>query len=164
MKEVKEELGGQAMEARVGRSHIIQEMRKEAALVGGELSNHFYFRGTYGFESGDLTLLYILQLVSQSNQPLSALMADLRRYYHSGEINFAVTDKDGIIKRLEQHYSEGAKRVAKLDGIKIELGSGWLNVGKSNPEPLLRLVLEAKTEKLMKEKVVEISQFIKTEK
>jgi len=164
VKEVTEELGGQAIEARVGRSHIIQEMRKEAALVGGELSNHFYFRGTYGFESGDLTLLYILQLVSQSNQPLSALMADLRRYYHSGEINFAVTDKDGIIKRLEQHYSEGAKRVAKLDGIKIEFGDWWFNVRKSNTEPLLRLVLEAKTEKLMKEKVVEISQFIKTEK
>ena len=156
VKEVTEELGGQAIETRVGRAHIIQEMRKEAAVLGGELSNHFYFRDTYGFESGDLTLLCILQLVSQSNQTLSALMADLRRYYHSGEINFEVTDKDGIIKRLEKQYSEAAKRVSKLDGIKIEFADWWFNVRKSNTEPLLRLVLEAKTKELMEEKVREV--------
>lgn len=164
VKEVTEELGGQAIEERVGRTHIIQEMRKEAAIVGGELSNHFYFRDTYGFESGDLTLLYILQLVSQSNQPLSALVADLRRYYHSGEINFKVADKEGVIKRLEQHYSPGAKRVAKLDGIKIEFADWWFNVRKSNTEPLLRLVLEAKTKELREEKMKEVSGLIETGK
>lgn len=152
--------GGRPIESRVGRTLIIQSMRKEDAAFGGELSGHFYYRDLFGFESGDLTLLYILKLVSESGKKVSELVSLFSKYFHSGEINFEVEDKNAVIKTLKEKYAKGAKKVSKLDGIKIEFEDWWFSVRESNTEPLLRFVLEADTKELMEEKIEEIKNLI----
>ena len=152
--------GGRPVESRVGRTLIIQEMRKTDAAFGGELSGHFYYKDLFGFESGDLTLLFILKLVSETGKKVSELVRQFNHYYHSGEINFETERKDEIIAKFEKKYASGAKKISKMDGIKIEFADWWFNVRKSNTEPLLRLVLEADTEEKMKEKIKEISDII----
>jgi len=158
--EVTSKNGGRPIESRVGRTLIIQSMRKEDASFGGELSGHFYYKDLFGFESGDLTLLYILKLISQSGKKVSELVAEFSKYFHSGEINFEVEDKDTMINKIYEIYSKDAKETSQLDGIKIAFDDWWFNVRKSNTEPVLRLNLEANTEELMREKIKEISDFI----
>lgn len=162
--EVVTECGGQPIESRVGRAYIIQEVRKNKAALGGELSNHFYYQDLFGFESDDFTVLFILKILSESGKKMSELVAPLRRYYHSGEINFEVTDKEAMIKKLEDNYARAAKRVSHLDGVKVEYEDWWFNARKSNTEPLLRLVLEAHTKELMEAKLEEIRRVIENEK
>jgi phosphomannomutase len=87
-------------------------------------------------------------------------VAPLLRYYHSGEINFEVSDKEGKIKELEKKYSSLAKEVSHLDGIRLDFDDWWFNVRASNTEPLLRLNLEAKSERLMEEKKKELETII----
>ena len=152
--------GGRPIEVKVGRTLIIQNMRKENAALGGELSAHFYYQDLFGFESGDLTLLYILKIISEAGATLSELISPLNKYFHSGEINFEVKDKDKTIKELEKKYSVEAKKIFKLDGLKIIFSDWWFSARKSNTEPLLRLVVEADNEEKMKEKIEEISQLI----
>lgn len=158
VKETIEAHGGVAVESRVGRTLIIEEMRKRNAAFGGELSCHFYFHDLYGFESGDLFLLSVLKLLSESGKNLSELVAPLRKYHHSGEINFEVEDKTGAIRRLTERFSPGALRVSSIDGVKIEFPDWWFNVRQSNTEPLLRLNLEADTEEHMLERVSEVTK------
>lgn len=151
---------GRPIESRVGRTLVIAGMRKEEAAFGGELSGHFYYKDLFGFESGDLTLLYILKLVSETGKKVSELVDQFSRYYHSGEINFETEAQDEAIVNLEKKYSEGAVRVSKMDGIKIEFADWWFCARKSNTESLLRLVLEADTQEKMQEKIKEISGVI----
>ncbi|MFB6357380.1 MAG: phosphomannomutase/phosphoglucomutase, partial [bacterium] len=66
------------------------------------------------------------------------------------EINFEVPDKQGAMKHLGEHYSDG--EVDWLDGITVQYDEWWFNVRPSNTEPLLRLNLEAETAKLRDEK------------
>lgn len=160
VKEIVEQNGGVAVEWRVGRTLIIEKMRQINAVFGGELSGHFYFNNTFNCEAGEMVLLYILKLASESGKTISELTAPLNKYFHSGEMNFEVEDTIGVMKKLEEKYSVGAKRVSKLDGIKIEFNDWWFNVRPSNTEPLLRMVLEANSEKLMKEKLEEVKKII----
>jgi phosphomannomutase len=152
--------GGKPIESRVGRTLVIQGMRKENAAFGGELSGHFYYKDLFGFESGDLTLLYILKLVSESGKKISELVSEFNKYFHSGEINFEVEDQDAVIAKFEEIYAKDAKRVSKMDGIKIEYEDWWFLIRKSNTEPLLRFVLEADSSEKVDEKVDEIKKII----
>ena len=51
---------------------------------------------------------------------------------------------------------QNPKKISKLDGISVEFNDWWFNVRPSNTEPLLRLNLEADSEKLMDEKKKEL--------
>ena len=152
--------GGRPIESRVGRTLLIAGMRKEEAAFGGELSGHFYYKDLFGFESGDLTLLYILKVASESGKKMSELAAESSKYFHSGEINFEIETPDEAMLKLEKKYSPNAVRISKMDGIKIEFADWWFCIRKSNTEPLLRLALEADTEEKMKEKLNEVSASI----
>jgi phosphomannomutase len=119
-------------------------LRETNAPFGAELSGHSYYRDNYYCDSAVVTLLKVLTVLSEHpEEPLSALVKPLRRYYSTGEVNFEVEDKKGMIKRLAQEFSDG--KVDFLDGVTVEYPDWWVNVRPSNTEPLLRLTLEART-------------------
>ncbi len=151
VKEVIREHGGVPLRDRVGHSFIKATMRQHGAVFGGELSGHFYFRDNFVCDSGDIAMVTALNTLARAEsagRPLSALVADLRRYHATGEINFHVEDKAGAIAALKAKYADG--RQDELDGISVEYGElgdadwWWFNVRMSNTEPVLRLNLEAR--------------------
>ncbi len=159
VKEVIEENGGIAHQCRVGHAFIKQQMVKEDALFAGELSGHYYFQANKNGEVSTLAALTLLNLMAESGQAISELVQDLRRYFHSGEINSEVKDKDAVIEAIKNKYSDG--ELGELDGIKIDYTDWWLNVRASNTEPVLRLNVEAKTKEMMEEKRDELLAIIR---
>lgn len=141
VREEVERAGGRAIMSRVGHSYMKTLLRQEKGVFGGELAGHFYFRDNAYADSGDITLMLAMKVLSESSKPLSALIAPLRRFHASGEINFHVEDKDGKIEELARLYAGG--EINRIDGIRVDFPDWWFNVRKSNTEPLLRLVLEA---------------------
>jgi phosphomannomutase len=106
----------------------------------------------------------VLSLIAEEKTKVSDMIAPLKKYHASGEINSEVHDPDAKIKELAQTYK--MKRVYYLDGISVddwEKSGFWFNVRKSNTEPILRLNLEAKTKKIMEEKRDEVLGRIKSE-
>ena len=67
--------GGRPVRTRVGHSFIKKMMREENAIFGGEHSGHFYFRDNWYADSGLIAFLIVLELVSQSGQTVSELIA-----------------------------------------------------------------------------------------
>lgn len=160
VKEVIEESGGNAHECRVGHAFIKQQMVEEDALFAGELSGHYYFQANKNGEVSSLAAFTLLNLMAETNKKISELVHDLRRYHHSGEINSDVSDKDAIIAKLKEAYSNGT--ISELDGVKIDFPDWWLNVRPSNTEPVLRLNLEAKTQEMMIDKRDEVLAIIRS--
>ena len=161
VKEVIEAAGGTPMMSRVGHAFIKQQMRQHDAIFAGELSGHYYFRDNYTTESSAMAVLSIANIVSRTGKPLSELIAPMRKYYASGEINTRVSgDPKKILQKITDRYKDGT--VLNLDGISVEYKDWWFNVRCSNTEPLVRLNLESKTEKQMQEKRDELLALIRT--
>ncbi|MDN5894481.1 MAG: phosphomannomutase/phosphoglucomutase [Nocardioides sp.] len=144
------ELGGSPVRTRVGHSYIKAEMARTGAIFGGEHSGHFYFRDFWRADSGMLAALHALAALAETDQPLSALLAEYIRFTASGEINSTVSDQGAVLAELEKTYVDGTGvSVDHLDGLTFEHDDWWFNVRASNTEPLLRLNAEGKDEATM---------------
>jgi phosphomannomutase len=134
-------LGGDPVRERVGHAFMKATLRRHGGPYGGELSGHFYFRDLWYTDSGVYAAALVLCQLSRTEEPFSRLLAPLRKYPTTGEINFEVEDKDGLIEAIAARFTDA--RQDRLDGISVEYPTWWCNVRKSNTEPLLRLVMEA---------------------
>ncbi|MDX6644814.1 MAG: phosphomannomutase [Miltoncostaeaceae bacterium] len=134
--------GGRADEHRVGHAFMKRRMRELDALFAGEVSGHYYFRDFSYADSGLIPALLVLELLAESGQPLSQLVARFRERYHiSGEINSTVDDVPAALARIAERYADG--RQTSVDGLSVAYDDWHFNVRPSNTEPLLRLNLES---------------------
>jgi phosphomannomutase len=138
------EAGGVPEMCRVGHAFIKARMRETGALFAGELSGHFYFRFSPSLihDDGTAAFVALLDVLAEAERPLSKLVAPLRRYAASGEINRHVRDIPGLLAALEAEHAPHAE-IAKLDGLLVRYPQWWFNVRASNTEPVVRLNLEA---------------------
>jgi len=149
-REAIEAAGGVAEMCRVGHSFVKAAMRESGALFGGELSGHFYFRfsDTLVADDGCAAFVALLDVLATERRPLSELVAPLRRYFATGEINRPVKDVDALLRAIESEHAD-APALSHLDGLRVEYPEWWFSLRPSNTEPMLRLNLEATTEERM---------------
>lgn len=156
------EAGGKPIVTRVGHSLIKESMLKNNAIFGGESSGHYFYKFSYGtFEAPFALVLKFLQYISEQNKPLSEIIAPLKKYVHSGEINSVVADKAAKLDELKAKYHD-AKNISTLDGVTIEYDNFWFNVRPSNTENKLRLNLEAVDQPTMEAKRDEVLALIRS--
>jgi len=146
--EVIAENGGIGVRSRVGHSYIKSLMSESGAIFGGEHSGHFYFSNFWRADSGMLAALYALTELMATKNTLSELLQPFNRYFASGEINSKVKNAEKSIELIRKKYCD-KYLVDELDGLTITADSWWFNLRPSNTEPLLRLNVEADTEKEM---------------
>jgi phosphomannomutase len=146
--EVIAENGGIGVRSRVGHSYIKSLMAESGAIFGGEHSGHFYFSNFWRADSGMLAALYALAELMATKNTLSELLKPFNRYVASGEINSKVKNAEKSIELIRKKYCD-KYLVDELDGLTITADRWWFNLRPSNTEPLLRLNVEADTEKEM---------------
>ena len=167
------EMGCEPVMVPVGHAFAKPKMRETGAVCGGELAGHYYFREFFGCDSAFLAAIHVLAAfarfrleveVENGVSTFSEMMKPIiSRYANSGELNFKVEDKDAAIDRVLAFAAANLPlEVSRstMDGIRIEYDEGWINVRKSNTEPYLRLIVEAKTEPLMQEWVRVLTEAI----
>jgi len=148
--EIISENSGIALRSRVGHSYIKTLMAESGAVFGGEHSGHFYFGDFWRADSGMLAALYALAELMATPKSLSSLLEPYNRYFSSGEINSKVKDASKSIKLVKDKYKT-KYQIDELDGLTVTAESWWFNLRPSNTEPLLRLNVEANTQKQMAE-------------
>ncbi len=158
--EVVTEMGGRPMRTRVGHSIIKKVMADTGAVFGGEHSGHYYYRDNFRADSGIITALLVLELLSLSAQPLSVMLQPYQRYADSGEINTEVASPVATVAAIAEHERKAGASVDRLDGLTVERADWWYNVRPSNTEPLLRLNVEARTPALCAAHVAEVRELI----
>jgi phosphomannomutase len=159
-KDMIEEVNGKGVVTKVGHSLIKEKMLEIGAVFGGESSGHYFYKFDYGtFEAPVALVKKFLVYVSEQNKTLSEIVNPYKRYFHTGEINMEVEDKEKKMKEIVEKYSDG--KYSDLDGVTIEYKDYWFNLRPSNTEPLLRFALEATSKELMESKRDEIVEIIK---
>jgi len=164
VRDVVAKYGGQAIMNRVGHAFIKQRMRETNAIFGGEVTGHYYFRDNFFADNGFIPALLMLELMSRKGQSLHELLEPLsRKYFISGEINSKVATMELVPAKLDHIAAKYADaRQYKLDGLSVEYDDWHFNVRPSNTEPLLRLNLEATTQKEMERRRDEVVGLIRS--
>jgi len=139
---------GKAIRSRVGHSYIKKLMAETGAVFAGEHSGHFYFKNFWKADSGMLAALYAIAELMNSDATLSDLLKPYNRYFSSGEVNSKVKDPQKSVNDIKKLY-QGKYEVDELDGLTVTAKEWWFNLRPSNTEPLLRLNVEAETQKQM---------------
>jgi phosphomannomutase len=159
-----EEAGGKSFVTRVGHSLIKEKMLELDSPFSGESSGHFFYKSQFGsFEMPVRMLADFLIWLSRHDQPLSDITKPFKRYFHSGEINSVVVDKDKVFEALKTQFSD-ALNFSDIDGVTFEFSDFWFNVRGSNTEPKMRLNLEATSQAIMEQKRDEVLAIIRNEK
>ena len=163
-----EQYGAELHTWRVGRAYAAPKLREIDGLWGGELAGHYYFKDFFYSDSGLLSSLIVLSIVSDLKKEgvaLSEQIASMRKYRNSGEINFRVEDKAGAIVAVSDMFAAKEAPLAKMDfdGVRMEFDKWWFNIRPSNTEPYLRFICEAVDDELLKEKVSMAQELLEKE-
>lgn len=156
--DIVEASGGSAINSKTGHAFIKERMRSENAIYGGEMSAHHYFRDFAYCDSGMIPWLLVAQLLSVSGKPLSRLVAErMEKYPCSGEINRRIEDPAAILKKVEEQYQSASQSIDHIDGLSMEFEQWRFNLRMSNTEPVVRLNVESRGDRvLMQSKTEEI--------
>ncbi len=149
-----ERYGVPVFETAVGFKHICPIMLRENALMGGEESGGFGFRGHIPERDGLLSGLLVLEQMARSGKRPSELLDDLYavvgpHHYRRRDRSFPADDRERLSARLEQAEPDRIAgtpvvRADSLDGRRYTLaGNQWLLIRFSGTEPLLRMYAEA---------------------
>ena len=140
-----DELGIGYEKTAVGDKYVAENMRQNGHILGGEQSGHIIFGRLANTGDGLLTAIKVMEAVTETKQPLSALAAGMTMYPQVLK-NVIVTDKDETLNCPEVQ--------AAVKKAEEELGTnGRVLLRKSGTEPLLRVMSEATTRELCEEKV-----------
>jgi phosphomannomutase len=149
--------------SRVGGYYIKKAMEENDVDFALEVSSHFYFKTTHYADSAFFALRCLIAAMDEvPDLTISDLARPFLKYFYSGVINIEIDSKDKwfeILEKLKKKYKDGDQGFE--DGILVEYKNYWFNVRPSNTEPVVRMVVEAKDEKTLKEKQKEILSLIK---
>lgn len=131
--------------SKVGHSFILEKMISEKALFGGEIASHLYFRDVYGADDAIYATLKVAEMISESSEKLSEMVDRLPKYYTT-RLVFTVPDeiKFKVIERMNLKVKEKGFTPITLDGVRVNLESGWYIVRASNTLPQVKATVEAK--------------------
>ena len=141
-------LGGNPIFYKTGHSLIKAKMREIDAVFTGEMSGHMFFADEYyGFDDAFYAGARLLRILSNSNEKLSELLADVPKYISTPELRIPCPDEEKFDKVLAvKRYFEGKYPIIDVDGARVLFSDGWGLVRSSNTGPELIVRCESKTE------------------
>jgi len=150
---------------KVGRAFAAIKLRELDGLWGGELAGHYYFKDFYYSDSGILAMLLILDVIADFNEKgisVSELIETIRGYANSGEINYKIKQKKEAMEAVREYFStsETPSKFLDFDGYRLEFDDWWFNIRPSNTEPYLRLIVEARSDSILNERLSTIEEII----
>lgn len=142
-----EKHGGQPIMGRTGHSLIKSLMKKEGAMLAGEMSGHFFFADRYfGFDDAIYAALRIIEILSKEKKTVVELLADMPHPEATPELRVDCADdqKFRVVERVKAHFASAGDRVVDIDGVRVTYPDGsWGLVRASNTSPKLVLRFEA---------------------
>lgn len=133
-----------------GHTYIKQNMKKAEAVLGGELSCHFFFADRYfGYDDGIYAALRLFEIISTTGKTLEALLEIFPHKISSREFRIACKSDDEkkiIIDHVKEIFAARTDvKSITIDGIRATMPYGWGLARASNTQPVICLRFEAAT-------------------
>lgn len=147
--ELLEQWGAKPIMSPSGHSIIKDMMSEHGALLGGELSCHFFFKDRYfGYDDGIYATLRLIEILHTTKKSLTALLSIFPKKYSSREFRLYCPDenKKKVINALKKQLeNRGDISLITMDGVRATFPFGWGIIRASNTQPALSMRFESET-------------------
>lgn len=161
LRDITEKYGGTYEASAVGEVNVVELMKKNNAIIGGEGNGGIiYPESHYGRDSIVGVALFLTHL-AHKKMKVSELRASYPQYFMSkNKIELTPQiDVDAILIEMALKYQN--EKISTVDGVKIDFADNWVHLRKSNTEPIIRIYTEAKTQEIADKLALQIIDEIK---
>lgn len=154
--------GGNALMWKTGHSLIKDKMKKENALLAGEMSGHIFYKDRYyGYDDGLYSAMRIIEIIQNNVETISDMISKLPKMFNNQEKKIEVSDekKFDIMEKVKKYIIKNYKNVNQIDGVRVDLENGWFLIRASNTQNCLITRCEAESDEELK-KIEKLTQDI----
>jgi phosphomannomutase len=145
LRDVTEKYGCKYFSAAVGEVNVVEEMKKRKAVIGGEGNGGVIYPELHYGRDALVGIALFLTHLSKSRMKCSSLrklypdyIIAKKKLALSPEINF-----DDLLNTIRNKFSDW--EIDERDGMRIDFPEGWVQIRKSNTEPVIRIYAEGKS-------------------
>ncbi len=145
----------------VGEVNVVEKMKEVKAIIGGEGNGGVIYPESHYGRDAIVGIGLFLSLYCERNLSASNLLNTYPKYYMVKEkINLSSSiNVDKILNQIAEKYKK--EKIDLVDGVRIDFIDSWVQLRKSNTEPIIRIYSEAKSEEKSNNLISEIKTLIK---
>jgi len=147
LKDITLAYGAEYFSAAVGEVNVVNKMKEVRAVIGGEGNGGIIYPELHYGRDALVGIALFLTHLAKSGLRCKQLRAKYPEYFISkNKIELdAETNIDSILKKVEDYYRLQDVEINTIDGIKIDFKEEWVQLRKSNTEPIIRIYAESKS-------------------
>lgn len=142
-----ESWGAHPRMVQTGHTNIKHAIKEHHAMLGGELSCHFFFADRYfGYDDGIYAALRLVELIHESKKSLTDMLSVFPTTFSTPVIRIPCepTISTAIVSAVRQYALKNPQILCTtIDGVRLDLPEGWFLVRASNTQPVLCVRCEA---------------------
>lgn len=162
--EALKQCGAQPHFSPCGAAIVKTVMEEHQALVGGELSCHFFFADRHpGYDDGIYAMMRLLEIVQETQESLEAMLSFFPVKYSSPVVRVPCLEekKFAYVEYAKNYFAQRSDvTLITIDGVRVYTPYGWALIRASNTQPMLSLRFEADSaddlEKIKKDVVLSL--------
>jgi phosphomannomutase len=146
LRDVTEKYGCEYYASAVGEVNVVQKMREEKAVIGGEGNGGIIYPELHYGRDAMVGVALFLTHLAKSGKTASILRSTYPSYHISKkkiDLDTSV-NIDALFDEIEKKYSN--YEVSTIDGVKIQFDKDWVHLRRSNTEPIIRIYAESNSE------------------
>ena len=148
LRDVTQKHGGSYFAAAVGEVNVVEKMKAENAVIGGEGNGGIILPELHYGRDALVGVAILLTYLAKTGQKMTELRAGYPSYFMTKDkVDLDPSlDMEALLQKMHDRYQN--EDCNTLDGLKIDFAESWVHLRKSNTEPIIRIYAEAKNEAL----------------
>jgi len=137
------EFNSQVIRTKVGEIHVAKKMKEVKAVIGGEGNGGVILPDVHLGRDAPVATALTLQHLLEFGGTISQLHRNLPQYQMiKKKIEIGDSDPEQLLQKIRQKYQH--EKLDEVDGLKILYPESWVHLRKSNTEPIIRIIAEAR--------------------
>jgi phosphomannomutase len=131
----------------VGEANVANAMLENNCVIGGEGNGGVIDLRVCPVRNSMVAMAFILQYMAETGKTISELSSGIQSYFMiKDKIRMDTGDFKKIVSKVRQFIPDA--EINNDDGCRLDFDDGWLHLRKSNTEPIVRIIIEAKNREL----------------
>lgn len=141
--DVADKYGCKVFRSPVGEANVVKKMKEVDAVIGGEGSGGVIYPPLHYGRDALCAIAITLQHLTEFGESISKLKKSLPEYFISKSKIEIQNDPDKLLNNIIKEFKNA--KINTEDGVRVDFEDHWVHFRKSNTEPIIRIITEAKT-------------------